>query len=77
MNEFEAYQRTTDYSELVYTPLYIHLQNLANEVNRRYSDCREKSLVITKLEEASMWAERMHYSDQKTVTIHPDSNTEA
>lgn len=54
-------------------PLYLRIQNLANEVKISYSDCREKSLIITKLEEASMWAERMHYNNATTVTIHSDT----
>ena len=55
------------------TPLHFYIQELANSVRDGYSDCREKSLVITKLEEASMWAERMHYNNIKNMTVRSDT----
>lgn len=45
------------------TPLYVYLQSIANELKKQNPHTREQALTITKLEEASMWAERMHYTN--------------
>ena len=67
----------SNYNPPYHTPLYIRIQNLANEVKSCYSDdLEQKSMIVTKLEEASMWAERMHYENVTTITVQSDTISE-
>lgn len=50
------YHKPKEGQPAIYTAIRGHAKDLAHFIDDTAPDCREKSLAITKLEEAVMWA---------------------
>ncbi len=55
-NRFDYHTPSTEGIKLLHEAIRNNLLDLAAQLNRALPDCREKSLAITKLEEAMFWA---------------------
>lgn len=59
-NYYSKYQHTNFNEESIKTSDLINMEaaTLAEDIDIRIHDCREKSLALTKIEEAVMWANK-------------------